>query len=95
MVENGHCSYLPDSNWILNDTYPTGNSYQELYLYHCLTNSKTRLVSFPALLVYKGEWRCDLHPRFSRDGRWVSVDSAHQNGRQIYIVELITAGIYD
>ena len=95
MVENGHCSYLPDSNWILNDTYPTGNSYQELYLYHCLTNSKTRLVSFPALPVYQGEWRCDLHPRFSRDGRWVTVDSAHQNGRQIYLVDLIAAGIYD
>ena len=38
MVENGHCSYLPHRNWVLNDTYPAGKSYQELYLYHCRTD---------------------------------------------------------
>ena len=65
-----------------------GKSYQELYLYHCPTNQKISLADFPALSSYSGEWRCDLHPRFSPDGRWVTVDSAHQNGRQIYLVDL-------
>ena len=88
MVENGHCSYLPNRDWVLNDTYPAGKSYQELYLYHCPTNQKISLADFPALSSYSGEWRCDLHPRFSPDGRWVTVDSAHQNGRQIYLVDL-------
>ncbi len=94
MVENGHCSYLPDRDWVLNDTYPAGKSYQELYLYHCSTNQKISLAKFPSLPSYSGEWRCDLHPRFSRDGRWVTVDSAHQNGRQIYLVDLAEVGIY-
>ena len=88
MVENGHCSYLPDRDWVLNDTYPAGKSYQELYLYHCPSNQKIRLADFPALSSYSGEWSCDLHPRFSPDGRWVTVDSAHQDGRQIYLVDL-------
>ena len=88
MLENGHCSYLPDKDWVLNDTYPAGKSYQELYLYHCPSNQKISLADFPALSSYSGEWRCDLHPRFSPDGRWVTVDSAHQDGRQIYLVDL-------
>ena len=88
MVENGHCSYLPDRDWVLNDTYPAGKSYQELYLYHCPSNQKISLTDFPALSSYSGEWSCDLHPRFSPDGRWVTVDSAHQDGRQIYLVDL-------
>jgi len=93
MVENGHCSYLPDRDWVLNDTYPAGKSYQELYLYHCPTDQKISLADFPALSSYSGEWRCDLHPRFSPDGRWVTVDSAHQNGRQIYLVDLAEVGL--
>ena len=93
MVENGHCSYLPNRDWVLNDTYPAGKSYQELYLYHCPTDQKISLADFPALSSYSGEWRCDLHPRFSPDGRWVTVDSAHQNGRQIYLVDLAEVGL--
>jgi len=38
--------------------------------------------------------RCDLHPRWSRDSKKVSIDSAHEGSRQIYVldVEKIVAG---
>ena len=38
---------------------------------------------------YKGEWRCDLHPRLSPDGRRVVVDSVHAgDGRQMYLLDI-------
>ncbi|RKY58480.1 MAG: hypothetical protein DRP94_06185, partial [Candidatus Latescibacterota bacterium] len=36
----------------------------------------------------RGEIRCDLHPRWSRDGREVCIDSAHEGHRQMYVVEV-------
>jgi len=35
-----------------------------------------------------GPVRCDLHPRWSRDGRKVSIDSAHSGQRQIYALDV-------
>jgi hypothetical protein len=39
--------------------------------------------------AYTGEWRCDLHPRFSPDGRSVVVDSPHTGeGRQLHLIDI-------
>ena len=90
MTANGHCSYLPDTDWILNDSYPgKGQRVQQLYLYHVPTDRKVPLGNFPSPPEYTGEWRCDLHPRFSPDGRSVVIDSAHgENGRQMYRIDI-------
>jgi hypothetical protein len=87
---NGHCTYLPGNEWILNDTYPLGEKrMQHLYLYHAAAGRKVSLGSYHAAAVYDGEWRCDLHPRFSPDKRMVAIDSSHDgNGRQIYLVDI-------
>ena len=79
MVHNGHNTYLPgtDNEWILNDTYPLADRFQELYLYHVPSRRRVELGRFHAPAEYTGEWRCDLHPRSSRDGRTVIIDSAH------------------
>jgi|YNPMSStandDraft_1061717.scaffolds.fasta_scaffold04986_2 hypothetical protein len=88
MTRDGHCSYLPGNRWILNDTYPDKERQQHLYLYDTATGRHIPLASFYSPPEYAGEWRYDLHPRFSPDGRFVTVDSAHQGGRQIYLVDL-------
>ena len=90
MVVDGHCSYLPGGEWILNDCYPgEGERLQQLYLYHAATQRRVELGAFAAPPEYTGEWRCDLHPRRSPDGRWVTIDSPHGgHGRQIYLLEL-------
>ena len=77
MTVNGHCTYLPGNEWILNDTYPDAERRQHLYLYQVESGERVPLGSFHAPEAYTGEWRCDLHPRASPDGRWVAVDSAH------------------
>ncbi len=97
MPANGHNTYLPDppdanwapGDWILNDTYPRGRErLQTVYLYHVPTGTRHDLASFHSPSAYKGEWRCDTHPRISRDGRTVCVDSPHSEGRQLYTLDI-------
>lgn len=85
-ADNGHQSYIPGTNneWLVSDSYQ-----HHLYLHHLPTGTFILLGHFPQDKAYAGEWRCDLHPRVSRDGKWVFFDSPHGgNGRQIYRVDI-------
>ncbi|NOX52900.1 MAG: hypothetical protein GXP27_00365 [Planctomycetes bacterium] len=86
----GHISYLPGGEWILNDTYPKGKRrLQTPHLYHVPTGRRVDLGHFPLPPQYRGEWRCDTHPRFSPDGKKVVIDSPHGgNGRQLYLIDI-------
>ena len=90
MTSDGHCTYLADTDWILNDCYPQGDGrMQNLYLYHVPTDWRIDLGSFHAPPQYTGELRCDLHPRSDSSGRYVTIDSTHAGGgRQIYLLDI-------
>jgi Tol biopolymer transport system component len=91
MTVNGHNTYLPgtDWRWILNDTYPDGSRLQHPYLYDTITAKRYPLGHFLSPEEYRGEWRCDTHPRSSPDGRFVCIDSPHGgNGRQMYLIDV-------
>ena len=96
MPLNGHCTYLSDNDWVLNDTYPQGEErLQDLYLYHVPSDRRVDLGRFHSPEAYTETLRCDLHPRSSPDGSKVVIDSAHGgNGRQMYLFEVgeITGG---
>jgi hypothetical protein len=91
---DGHCSYSPDGQWILTDTYPDREHKRTLILYHPADDRRIDLGQFYAPPELPGEVRCDLHPRWSRDGRQVCFDSAHEGDRQMYVVDVsaITKG---
>ncbi len=90
MPHNGHCTYLPGNEWILNDTYPQGKERnQNPYLYHVATGRRVPLGHFSQPREYSGEWRCDTHPRFSPDGKLVCIDSPHTGeGRQLHLIDI-------
>ncbi len=89
MPRNGHCTYLPGNEWILNDTYPDGQRNQKPYLFHVASGRRVPLGAFHLPPEYRGEWRCDLHPRFSPDGRTVCIDSPHTGqGRQLHLIDI-------
>ena len=90
MTENGHCTYLPGNKWILNDTYPDKKKReQHVYLYNVESRRRVALGDFHSPPEFKGEWRCDTHPRFSPNGKLVTIDSPHGgNGRQIYLIDI-------
>ena len=89
MIEDGHCTYLADKRWVLNDTYPDNDRLQHVYLFDTLSNKRIPVVDLYSPNQYTGEWRCDTHPRSSPDGKKVIVDSPHGlNGRQQYLIDL-------
>lgn len=89
MRHDGHCTYLPGNEWILNDTYPDRERMQTVFLYHVATGRIVTLGRFPSPKQYTGEWRCDTHPRHSPDGRMIVIDSPHgEKGRQLHLIDI-------
>jgi len=89
MPVDGHNTYVPQHpGWILCDAYPNKKREQVPYLYHEPTDQRIDLGAFYSPPPYQGEWRCDTHPRASRDGRSVVIDSPHGHGRQLYLLDI-------
>src|SRR4051812_8465843 len=90
LMEDGHVTYLPNRDWILGDTYPGGgNRMQNPYLFHVPTNRRISLGLFHSPPEYHDAWRCDTHPRLSRDGRFVVIDSPDARaGRQLHLIDI-------
>lgn len=88
LTQDGHCSYSPDRRWILTDTYPDHKGMRRLLLYNVRRSELIEVGKFFSPPDLKGEIRCDLHPRWSRNGREVCIDSAHEGSRQVYIIDV-------
>jgi Tol biopolymer transport system component len=88
LTRDGHCSYSPDRKWILNDTYPDQSRMQTLMLYSPTDGKRIDIGRFYLPSELKGPFRCDLHPRWNRDGTKVCVDSAHSGKRQLYTLDV-------
>ena len=89
MYRDGHCTYLPGNEWIVNDTYPDANRNRSVFLYHVATGKVVPVGLFHSPKEYDGEWRCDLHPRHSPDGNFLVIDSPHTGqGRQMHLVDI-------
>lgn len=89
LPRDGHCSYSPDRRWVLNDTYPDSDRNQTLMLYRPEDNLRVEVGKFFLPPELKGPYRCDLHPRWNRDGTQVCIDSAHVDDmRQLYVIDV-------
>lgn len=84
---DGHCSFSPDRQWMLTDTYPDAELRRTLMLFHWKSGRRVDLGRFYSPKV---QWqiRCDLHPRWSRDGRQICIDSVHEGSRQMYVLDV-------
>ncbi len=89
LTSDGHCSYSPDRRWVLSDTYPDrDDSKRTLFLYAPESGRRVDLGRYLAPEPYVGDMRCDLHPRWRRDGLAVAFDSVHEHTRQLYVVDV-------
>jgi len=85
---DGHPSFSPDGRRLLTDSYPDRARQRHLLLYNLDSNRLVELGRFLAPWSFDGPRRSDLHPRWSPNGRDISIDSAHQGKRMSYILQL-------
>jgi len=84
---DGHPSYSPEGRLLLTDTYPDRYAEQLLLLY----TPQRKLVELGRFFTpprFRGEVKCDLHPRWDRTGRYICFDSAHEGGRALYVIDI-------
>jgi hypothetical protein len=85
---DGHPAYSPDGRWLVTDSYPDRRRMRHLLLCRPATDTVIELGAFLSPWRYDGAERCDLHPRWSPDGRLVSIDSTHEGTRNTYAIDV-------
>jgi glycosyltransferase involved in cell wall biosynthesis len=89
---DGHCSYSPKRRYLLYDSYSTiENPYKKLMIYDINLNKGIVLGQFFSdhnLYHNIGDIRCDLHPRWSANGEYITFDSIHEGFRGIYRIKV-------
>lgn len=88
-TRDGHCTYSPDRKWMLTDTYPDKNNLHHLYLYNLKDKRFIELAQIYRPKPGDNEWRCDLHPGWSRDGKTIAIDAMYLDGkRQVHLLDV-------
>jgi hypothetical protein len=88
LTQDGHPTFSNNKQWLLIDTYPNKSRMSTLLFYNVKKEKVITIGSFFSPLKYSGEYRCDLHPRFSRDNRAVFIDSVHEGTRRLYQIDV-------
>ena len=87
-TSDGHPQFSPDRRWMLTDTYPDRFRVQYLALYDTLTRRRYDLAKVRSPFRFRGELRCDLHPRWNRAGTAICFDSSHIGERALCTLQL-------
>jgi hypothetical protein len=83
---DGHCSFSPNRQWLLYDTYPR-DGRRHLYLYD-LRRGRAHEVGVFADPYPTDDIRCDLHPRWAPCGTRISFDAVHEGFRGVYLMDV-------
>ena len=89
LATDGHCSYSPDKNMIVTDTYPNRTRIASVYV--CSEHGgpygvQKRIARVFSPFKYDNDCRCDLHPRWNRHGDKICIDSVHEGKRALYVI---------
>lgn len=84
---DGHPTFCPtNEEWVVTDTYPDKNGIAQIILFNIKTNKKIILDELKSIQKYDNSPnRCDLHPKWSFDGKYVSIDTMNDGVRGIYL----------
>ena len=92
LSNDGHPSYCPmDNSLVVFDTYPDRARIQEVKIARD-TDVEGKDIKVLARVFapfkYDNDTRCDLHPRWSRDGKKISFDACFEGHRGLYVVDV-------
>jgi hypothetical protein len=83
---DGHPSYSPDRKMVVTDTYPDRTRLSSVY---CIRGNEIKKIArVYAPFKYDNDVRCDLHPRWNRNGDKICIDAVFEGKRQLYIIEV-------
>lgn len=92
LSNDGHPSYCPtDNTLVVFDTYPSRSRIQEVKLGRdndIEGGSVKTIAKVFSPFKYDNDTRCDLHPRWSRDGKKVCFDCVFEGHRGLYVVNV-------
>lgn len=83
---DGHPTVFGD--WIGIDDYPNLSRMQPMIAYNYKTKEIKWLGEFYHDLKHKDYNRCDLHPRFSEDGRSIFIDTIYSGKRELAMLNV-------
>ena len=86
MCVDGHPSYSPDGKLVVTDNYPDRTRIASVRI---MRDNQIEVVARVfAPFRYDNDTRCDLHPRWSRDGTKICFDAAFEGHRGLYVVDI-------
>lgn len=89
---DGHPSYSPlEADKVVFDTYPNRARVQEIKIAKDTDKEGQNITVIAKVFSpfkYDGDTRCDLHPRWSRDGKKICFDSVFEGHRGLYVIEV-------
>jgi hypothetical protein len=88
--KDGHPSFCPtDRSRFITDTYPSKEVACDLIEFDMKDDSVKHLAKLKSIEEYdESPLRCDLHPKWSFCGKYVSVDTMNDGVRGIYLYEV-------
>lgn len=84
--KDGHPTKYGD--WVVVDSYPYYSRMQELVAFNLKTNDSKLILEVFHDMKHRGYDRCDLHPRFSEDGKRIYFDSLYSGKRQLCSIDV-------
>lgn len=91
LLMDGHPSYLPNGRLVVTDTYPNRQRLQTLYVMKDDKVNKVARMFSP--FKYGGDVRCDLHPRWNRNGDKICFDATFEGKRGLYVANYVGSNL--
>ncbi|MBI9052573.1 MAG: hypothetical protein JEY96_02065 [Bacteroidales bacterium] len=85
---DGHPQFNEIVNSIITDSYPNRKRLQELSIYNFNLNEKRLIGQFYSPVKFSNEFRCDLHPRWNKDGTKICIDTTYTGKRALGVIYL-------
>ncbi len=93
LIDNGHCTYSPDGNWMATDRKQDESNSQSLWLYDMSLDQGMLLCNKPVneRKFLHTNTRCDFHPRWNHSGNTICFDAIDTGSwtRQMHVVEFL------
>jgi hypothetical protein len=84
LKSDGHPSYLNGGN-IITDTYPERPFNDQQILKYNLNGELSSIAQIHSSFFNQGEYKCDLHPRYSSNLSKIAVDTSGRGKRKICV----------